>query len=129
MIQCWSCDYTKCTDFEVKLVLRNIMNVVKIRLFQYIHSNQHSFHSFDVTFIVCKGKEFLHNLVEMIICMSLLSWMLPKTEHYEHPCLFSQSETCFWCLFIGSFQFWIITYIWADTEKLNDFSLYLLIWM
>ena len=26
-------------------------------------------------------------------------------------------ETCFWCLFICSFQFWIITYTQADTGK------------
>ena len=46
------------------------MNIVKIRVFQYIHSHQHSFHLFDVTFIVCDGKENLHNLVETIISLA-----------------------------------------------------------
>ena len=44
-----------------------------------------------------------------------------KTEHYEAPFLFSQwtiqLKTCFWCLFVCRFQFWIITFIRADTEK------------
>ena len=42
------------------------MNIVKFRVFQYIHSCQHSFCSFDIAFIACDGK-ILHNLVETII--------------------------------------------------------------
>ena len=105
LILCWSCEYTKCMDFEVKLVFRNIMNIVNIEVFQYNHSRQHSFCSFDVTYIVCDENKFLHNLLELIICMSFLSsqWN-------------SLYLTCFWCLFICSFLFWIITYI--HTSKL-----------
>ena len=48
------------------------MIIVKILVFQYIHSHQHIFGLFDITFIVCDGNEFLHNLVEPIICTSFL---------------------------------------------------------
>ena len=42
------------------------MNIVKFEF-------SHSFCSFDITFIICHGKEILHNLVEMIICQFVVT--------------------------------------------------------
>ena len=59
------------------------MSIQNIHVFEYIHSCQHSFHLFDVTFIVCDGKKILYNLVEtkfggndhicIVGCLCLLS--------------------------------------------------------
>ena len=53
----------KCTDFDVKLVLINIMKIVNIQDFQY----DQSFHDVQIMFSPCDGSEFLHILIEPII--------------------------------------------------------------